>query len=305
MEFEVQEMDELTFSRYLSAKRTVDDRALNRQVWRALEEHLSALEGRPRLQVLEVGGGIGTMFQRMVQWGLLDRAEYILIDELAENIAAARSQTAAWAVRQGFTVREAGGELDLERMGSRFEFQAVQADLVDYIRQNPERGWDVLVANAVLDLLDVRKILPLLSSAVRPGGLMYLTINFDGLTALEPVFEPELDDEIIALYHRSMDERSGGSRTGRRLFTWLREAGLRILEAGSSDWAVYPRQGKYPGDEAYFLRYFLHFFEDSLMQRPELASSDLSRWLSARRGQVERGELILIAHQFDFLVEVE
>ena len=301
-------MDELSFTRYLSSKHSVDDRALNRQVWQALEERLAAMEGRPILQVLEVGGGIGTMFKRMVQWGLLDRAQYTLVDEMAGNVQEATTRTAAWAARQGFEFREAGGVLHLEHLGSCLDFRPVQADLFEFLRTSPQGGWDLLVANAVLDLLDVPAALSALRGALRPGGLMYLTINFDGLTALEPSFEPELDERIIALYHRTMDERvsagksSGDSRTGRHLFAWLRQAGLNILEAGSSDWIVYPRNGAYPADEAYFLRHFLHFFEESLSNRPEIHAQDLARWLVARRSQVEHAELVLIAHQFDFLV---
>jgi hypothetical protein len=105
-----------------------------------------------------------------------------------------------------------------------------------------------------------------------------------------------------------MDERvtsgrpSGDSRTGRRMFTWLRQAGLRILEAGSSDWTVFPRDGVYPADEAYFLRHILSFFSQSLKGRPELDEQVLAAWLAVREEQIERGELVFIAHQFDFLV---
>ncbi len=60
-----------SFSRYLTAKRTVDDRALNRQVWHTLRENLPR---RNRLRVLEIGGGIGTMVERIADWGLTESA---------------------------------------------------------------------------------------------------------------------------------------------------------------------------------------------------------------------------------------
>lgn len=303
-------MQEISFTRYLASKRTVDDRALNRRVWLALEKRLAARQSPAPLKVLEVGGGIGTMFQRMIEWGLLENAEYTLVDEMAENIAVARSQTADWAAGQKFSVQTAGEQIHLTRESLRYDFRALQADMLDFLQQSPGQSWDLLVANAVLDLLDVPVVLPVLAKALNPGGLMYLSINFDGLTALEPSVDPALDDFMMALYHQTMDERvtagkpSGDSRTGRHLFAWLPQAGLQILEAGSSDWLVYAQSGQYTADEAYFLGCILHFFEDSLSQRAELAPADLSRWLALRREQVARAELVLIAHQFDFLVTV-
>ena len=85
---------EYYFPRYLKAKRSVDDRALNRLVWQTLIERLAGLEGRPSLSVLDLGGGIGTMFERMAEWGALTRAEYTLVDSMPENTSF-RSPTSA------------------------------------------------------------------------------------------------------------------------------------------------------------------------------------------------------------------
>ncbi len=257
------------------------------------------------------------MFQRMVEWGLISRGEYTLLDEQAENILSARQGLGAWAKRQLLQVQEAGERLIFTGPATELCLEPVAAEMGAYLNANRSRRWDLIVAHAFLDLLDVPAALPLLKAALRPGGLMYLTINFDGLSAFEPIgpigsigpiLDRELDERIINLYHRTMDERvtagrpSGDSRTGRRMFTWLREAGLRILEAGSSDWTVYPREQGYLADEAYFLRHILQFFSQSLQGRPELEEKELEIWLAARERQIERGELTFIAHQFDFLV---
>jgi SAM-dependent methyltransferase len=302
---------ESSFQRYLSAKRTVDDLALNRLVWKTLEDRLAELEGQPILQVLELGGGVGTMFQRMVEWGLLNRVEYTLLDEQADNIRAAREELVHWANRQCLQSIDTANRLVLSGQGTEFHVETVAAEMGAYLNYRAGRQWDLIVAHAFLDLLDVPAAFPQIKAALRPGGLMYLTINFDGLSAFEPGLDRDLDDRVIQQYHRTMDERvtagrpSGDSRTGRRMFTWLREAGMRILEAGSSDWAVYPREGRYPADEAYFLRHILSFFSQSLQGRPELEKEELAGWLAEREQQIERGELVFIAHQFDFLVEAE
>jgi hypothetical protein len=96
----------------------------------------------------------------------------------------------------------------------------------------------------------------------------------------------------------------GGSRTGRHLFTHLKNAGADILAAGSSDWVVFPGSAGYPGDEAYFLHHILHFFEQSLTGHPELPGSQLSAWLATRRTQIETRELIYLAHQLDFVGKI-
>src|SRR5580693_2422876 len=54
------------YARYLAAKTTVDDRALNRQVLTELCRLMPA--GAPR--VLEVGAGLGTMVARLMDWGV-------------------------------------------------------------------------------------------------------------------------------------------------------------------------------------------------------------------------------------------
>src|SRR5438067_9621248 len=64
------------YARYLAAKTTVDDRALNRQVLAELYRLMPA--GAPR--VVEVGAGLGTMAARLMAWGAISAGEYVLLD---------------------------------------------------------------------------------------------------------------------------------------------------------------------------------------------------------------------------------
>ena len=170
-------------------------------------------------------------------------------------------------------------------------------------RSDPEPV-DLLVANSFLDLLPLPEDLPRVLSLTH--DLAWLTLNFDGLTAFEPSFDTTLDDQIVGLYHRTMDERptGGDSRTGRHLLSQFDRLGVRILTAGPSDWVVYPRNGAYPDDEAYFLQCILHFFEESLSNHPDLDARSFESWLAARRAQLRSGRLVYIAHQLDVLVQV-
>ena len=295
----------ISFTRYLAAKRTVDDRALNRGVWDAL---LAALPARRPLRVLELGAGIGTMIQRSWEWGLLpERTVYTALDAAAENIGEARRRLAAWAEMAGIHAGAApGGGLALAD-SRRAEIHFETADALEFAGRAHPEPWDLLLAHAFLDLVDIPAILPALFGLLHPGGLFYFTLTFDGVTSFEPAFDAALDAQIEALYHRTMDERrvagrpSGDSRSGRHLLAHLQAAGAQILAAGSSDWVVVPVRGGYPADEAAFLHFIVNTVEGALTGHPALDAGRLPEWAAARRAQIERGELIYIAHQLDVL----
>jgi SAM-dependent methyltransferase len=263
------------FIRYLLAKRTIDDRALNRHVWQTLQTEV-ARRDQP-LRVLEVGAGVGTMVERLAAWGLLTGGEYTAVDANPTCIATARQR------------------LDSRHAGIDLIWQT--ADLFDFAAQSQPRQWDLLIAHALLDLLDLPQALPVLFDLLRPGGLFYFTLNFDGGT----IFQPPLvgDTAVETAYHQTMDGRPGGSQTGRRLFHAVQRAGGQVLAMGSSDWVVHPVNGRYPADEAYFLHFILDTMAGALADHPDLDTRLLPDWLAQRRAQVQAGQLVYIAHQLD------
>ena len=289
---------EYSFPHYLLSKQTVDDRALNKDVVDALRLHLPP----EPLSVIEVGAGIGTMLRRLVEWNLLCRGVYVMVDAIEENLAYARDWIPEWAAGVGLSVERTGeSHLHICDRSRDLHIHLEGMDVFDFIQKN-EKPADVLIAHAFLDLLPVsQSIRPLLSLTRR---LAWLTINFDGISALHPVTDCELDEKIEHLYHASMDKRPGGgdSRMGRHLFEHLRAMDAEILAAGASDWVVYAKDGRYPADEKYFLQFILHFFESALKASRELDPLTLECWLAKRHAQIERGELVYIAHQMDFLV---
>ena len=289
-----------SFPLYLLAKQSVDDRALNKDVLATLKASLP--EGP--LKITEAGGGIGTMLARLLRWEVIGQAEYTLVDREEENICFARDWLPAWARKHGFDVKACPpGEFEICDERRSVLVKLVQAELFDFIETKPEPA-DLLVAHAFLDLLPMPESLGKLFTLTK--NLAWLTLNFDGLTTLEPALDLDLDARIVRFYHQTMDSRpdGGDSLSGRHLFGYLKQAGAEIVSAGASDWVVYPADGQYPLEEAYFLQFILHFFEESLTGHPGLQSSALIDWLAKRRQQVERGELIYIAHQMDFLCRV-
>ncbi len=264
-----------TFTRSLLSKRTIDDRALNGHVWHTLQMEVTRRD-RP-LRVLEVGAGVGTMVERLAAWGLLTGGEYTAVDANPACIATAR---------QRLGTRHAGIDLTWQT-----------ADLFEFAAQSSSQRWDLLIAHALLDLLDLPHTLPLLFNLLQPDGLFYFTLNFDGGT----IFQPPLpgDTAVETAYHQTMDGRPGGSQTGRQLFHQVQRAGGQVLAMGSSDWVVHPVNGRYPADEAFFLHFILDTMENALSDHPALDSGLLPDWLHQRRAQVQAGQLVYIAHQLD------
>jgi hypothetical protein len=296
------------YARYLAAKTSVDDRALNRHVLAELRRLMPA--GAP--QVLEVGAGLGTMVARLMDWGVVGTGEYILLDADRALLNDSRRWLRDWAAARGLRSDVLPDGLQVGDLRVRLE----HAELGRYLEaahgaQGAQGAQgvpaDVLIANAVLDLVDVPAILPGLLRLLVPGGVYWFTINYDG----ESIFAPghPHDDQVMQAYHRDMDERvrygrpAGDSRTGRRLFHHLRAAGAPALAAGSSDWVVSAGpDGNYPDDEAYFLRSILSTIQDALRSRPDrVEPADLADWLAVRGRQLAAGELVYIAHQLDFV----
>ena len=82
-----------SFTRYLSAKKSVDDRALNQHVWQSLAAALPRATPEQPLQILEVGAGLGTTVERLYAGGMLTNATYTAIDLEPTLIAEARMAT--------------------------------------------------------------------------------------------------------------------------------------------------------------------------------------------------------------------
>jgi hypothetical protein len=289
---------EYSFPHYLLSKQSVDDRALNKDVLNALKANLPS---QP-IRVIEVGAGIGTMLRRLLRWDVIREAEYILVDEMTENIEYASAWIPQFASEAGLGVeRVAENQLRVFDQTHDVHIRLERADVFDFVQKNQEPA-DLLIAHAFLDLLPMPESLPKLFSLTK--GLAWLTINFDGVTSLEPTIDAKLDEQIERLYHQTMDMRptGGDSQSGRHLFGHLKSAGAEILAAGASDWVVHAVNGKYLEDEEYFLHFILHFFEESLTGHAELDANVFADWLTQRRMQIERGELVYIAHQMDFLI---
>lgn len=304
--------DHTSFIRYLAAKKTIDDRSLNSHVFQTLSRTLKELYNDEEIHVFEAGCGIGSMVERMLGWGALTNAAYTALDLEPEYIAEAVRRLVINGNTAGMKVhKKSENVLVLQNHKQHMMIRFKVRDIIEFARNNASRRkYHLILANAFLDLIDIYSSLPPIFSLVRPGGLVYFTLNFDGVTSLEPTIEADLDRQVIALYHETMDHRlvlakpSGDSKTGRHLLPFLQKSGLNILDAGSSDWVVFPTNGSYRDDDAYFLHFIVDTIYRAIEFHPEINPGQLHMWRDNRHRQVEHGELFYVAHQLDVLAQM-
>lgn len=167
--------------------------------------------------------------------------------------------------------------------------------------------WDVVMAHAVMDLVNLPETLHGFQRLLRTGGLLYLTLNYDGLTCFLPQWEPEFEQMLVSRYHLSMDNRiiegrsSGSSQSGRQLIRHLLSAKRPLIAVGNSDWIVCPQNGGYPGGEAFFLETIVLTIQRQLQQDGAIDQHKLAQWAKQRITQIAAGELIFMARNLDIL----
>jgi hypothetical protein len=288
------EPSDALFIEYLEAKRSIDDRSLHPRVWTTFLGRLEELRGRGRLEMAELGAGIGTMCERVFSSLGTAGIRYHLVDENPMLLETAGRRILASCYPDSGSLPDS--------------VQLHAGDAVAWLAALPPgQTFQALLANAFLDLVDIPLVLDSAFERLAAGGLAYLTINYEGLTDFIPALES--DQEVLTRYNDSMREWKGSYRgtdkSGNRILGYLLDRGYPILEAGASDWVVTPRHDSsgvagYTRQEAVFLRAILGMVEDSV-SRSDCDPAVLSEWLKTRRKQVDEGKLAYIAHQLDIL----
>jgi SAM-dependent methyltransferase len=297
------------YIRYLASKKSVDDRALNQAVLSALARRLvPGTPDRP-VRILEIAAGIGTMVERLCDLNLLQQADITLVEPNGTYLAECRKRLSRWADLSGRRIGWKGETLPNGPMqDNELALTLVPADLEAFLSRTASgQTWDLVMAHAFLDLTDLTFAIPGLCRLACPGGLLYLSINYDGKTRFWPDMDPDFERCLLDLYNQSMERRricgrpTGASRTGRRLLGTLMAAGAELISAGRSDWLVFATDKTYCKDEAYFLTFILATIRDELKGHPDLDRSRLQRWYEQRRAQIKTGQLIYLAKNMDFL----
>lgn len=231
--------------RYLTAKRRVDDRAIDRRVWGRFEDSFTSRTDP--LRIVEIGAGVGTMIARLAEWNALpadvSTVRYTLVDRDGDCLEVARARLPGWLAADGWTVEETTDGLlattDAPDAPNRLH---VAFDRSDGLTLSRDADVDVVVAAALLDILDLDRALERFTSLLSPGGVLYAPLTFDGVTTFLPA-DPR-DERIERAYHHHMDharDEPGSSTAGRRLVGSLADSAFETLAVGSSEWVLRPR----------------------------------------------------------------
>lgn len=299
-----------TLPEFLTAKRTVEDRALNQRVWDRFVADLAerAADGSDPVRIVEIGSGTGSMIARLADWEALPpTVSYRAIDLDADTVDIARKQLPEWLRAAGYTVDEQCDPIRAHRTDSDSTERTIEVLLETGDGFAIDDTADAVIAAAVLDLVDLESAVEDLKGILAADGLLYAPVTFNGHTSLIP--RDPLDNRIERLYHRHMDEvreQPGGSRAGQQLVDTLPAAGYTVLEAGGADWIVRPVDGVYPAAESTVIEHLLSTIDGALADYPADVIDPETRtaWVERRREQLARGELTLVAHHLDVLARL-
>lgn len=235
----------MDYVRYLSAKRTVDDRALNEQVLTDLKVFLqdgsNQLQHSREIRVLEVGAGIGAMCMRLFQRRLFSnfaKVDYKLVDIKANLLQYARDNIIAMTHNpqqkdsslgndaETTTTKRGGGSahsvheeewnsaqvthLPSVQVNESFTVSFHVGDVIEFARDQ-KCTFDMVIAAAVLDLWHLDECIPVVLETLSENGLrlFYTPVNFDGTTHLFPPSSEgtSFDFSIEVAFHQAMGER--------------------------------------------------------------------------------------------------
>jgi SAM-dependent methyltransferase len=261
------------------------------------------------LRILDLGAGSGSNLLYLAPRLPAAAQEWTLIDRDAALVSRVEASFAAMA--PGIAGMELGaGEL---RAGDRTI--RYRLEIGDFLRGDGgvfAQSWDLVVANAVFDLLSAEQLARFFDRAVehwqRSRPPMYFTINLDYEFALEPAAAH--DDAVRAVFHAHMQRQQGfgralGAGSAQAMERIAAQRGL-IVHTAPSPWRIGADQPRMLHANLDFVDHAVH----ELLAQPDAAEdrvralsvANLDRWLDERRAQIDRGELALSVGHHDLWI---
>ena len=256
---------------YLTAKRQLDDRSIDRGLLARLRRELPTAPS-----ILEVGAGTATMVERLYEWDVLTAGEWIALDADPSALAAGRERLLA---RDDTTSTPSG--LRLGGIDVRF----LTADAAD-VSTAIDRSFDLVVGCAFFDVVDLG---PVLAGLAPCCDLVYAPITYAGETSFAPA-DPA-DDVVLGWYRHHMRTHRPGTADGAG---GLAEALGQVLAEAPSDWAIEP---PYDPADARLVDHLLDTIDSAVAE----TGHDASDWVARRRRQLALGQLSYRARNRDIL----
>lgn len=298
----------IEFEKYLEAKYAVDSRSIDQQTF---AEFVRILHTQKNPVLVDLGTGTGAMIRRILSAYVPHGSHFVGVDVSQDNLSAATAMVEQSLRKAGFEVRSGSkNELLAEKPGNRVMADMIRGDLFDECVQDRLAAAHptAVSAHAFMDLVPLHPAVDFIARILRPGGVLYMSLNYDGVTSLFPAYEnPQFESRLLKVYDRSMDDRTlrgsptGGSRTGRTLYDVCVAHGLEVVGIGPSDWTVFPWNGVYRDGEEMFLLAVLAMMYQEGLRHDELERTEMDRWYEHRLNAVFGSTLALITHQLDVL----
>jgi SAM-dependent methyltransferase len=291
-----------SFADYLEAKLALDDRSLNTDVRQTALERLTPASAV--LRWVDVGTGTGSMIRRLLNADLHRAVEITALDRDGTLLEIASSKIFEELVRLKYEVQRRRDFIEARKADRKIRVDFRCCRLLDF--EPGTACYDLVTAHAFMDIVPIGPAVSHFASWLAAGGVFYATLNYDGDTALLPLYgDSAFEDAALTGYDASMEKRrvdaraTGGARSGRRLHNALREGDFDVLAYGSSDWDITPRAGIYRDRDADVLHALLATIRTESERNPTIDSEKLARWYASRSAQIETGELGMIVHQLD------
>ncbi|WP_036269139.1 class I SAM-dependent methyltransferase [Methylocaldum szegediense] len=298
---------DIPFHDYLEAKFALDERSLNHEV---RSEFARWVFEQPRLTCLDLGTGTGASLQRLLSLPTNAHLHITAVDRDQALLDIARAGITNLLRQKGLGVAEKADGVCARQGQREIVVEFVCSDLRHYQPNRAPGFYDAVIAHAVMDLLPLRTMAERIARWLRAKGVFYSTINYDGETALFPVYADEvLENRILDVYDTSMeqrriwDENSGGALAGRRLHSVLCETGFEVIAYGTSDWNIIPSRRAYRDHDATCLAALLNMIRNEAERSGQFSGDSLDRWYRERSERLAAGELGLIVHQIDLFAQ--
>ncbi len=276
-----------SFTDFLEAKRAADERSRDHKTF---ELFLHYLRSTPKASVLDAGTGTGAMARRLVA-ALPDAdCEVIGLDTDCEAIAVADSVSK---------------EYDQRRLSFACHslFDAQTDGLVSTV--------SAVTAHSFVDEFPPAALLQAFRRLLGGQGMVYTSLTYNGRTEFFPQSQDEeYENRMLALYDRSMDERTfegkpiAGSRGASRFLAAAEQEGFGIVSFGGSDWCIQPRSGEYRRGDAVLLEGMVDFVANESLRHDGMDAERTEAWRTERKTQIREQRLRLLVHHVDSLIEL-
>jgi hypothetical protein len=282
------------YSQYLADKKAIDDQSLNQDVWAALTHWCK--QQQKLLRIIELGAGIGTMIERLLDAKLLANCHYTAIEIQPEFCTAAAARLNLWCNKNGAEFTEISStHWQITSAENSVDINWHCADVLEAHTKFSPASFDLMIGHAVIDLLPVPVALPQLLDLLNSQGAFYFSLNYAGATHFTPA--NDLDETIFSAYHADMNSRFPEldwqpSRTGALLSSWLQQQGHALIGEGNSHWQLQPKSEA--DAQGRFVANILDTIESAL---PQVAG--IEEWLATRRAQLAAGKLNFVAENRD------